>query len=369
MPDDEQNRFGRSFGEGYSYVALGFTFAVAILGFGALGWVVDGWLGTRLGFAVVGARRAARVRGDKARRPRPAARVARLPRGAFAAALCGDGIPEMIQGPDIGKVIFEHTSDSHVIEWPFGLETHLPTDWVIFGVNVSPTKHVVFMGIAAALVFLTIWYGGRQVARRHREGKAPHGFGAAVEAIVLFVRNDVAIANIGHDGAKFAPYILTLFFFILYCNLLGLLPWGAAPTGNLAVTGALALTSFLTVEISGFRALGPKGYLKTIVFVPPGMTGIGAVAMALIMTPIEIIGKIVKPFALTLRLFANMTAGHFVILALLGLIFIFGSWLVAAGSVLFVTFMMFLELLVAFLQAYIFALLTSVFIGMMQHAH
>jgi len=252
----------------------------------------------------------------------------------------------MIQGPDIGKVIFEHTSDSHVIEWPFGLETHLPTDWVIFGVNVSPTKHVVFMGIAAALVFLTIWYGGRQVARRHREGKAPHGFGAAVEAIVLFVRNDVAIANIGHDGAKFAPY-----------------------TGNLAVTGALALTSFLTVEISGFRALGPKGYLKTIVFVPPGMTGIGAVAMALIMTPIEIIGKIVKPFALTLRLFANMTAGHFVILALLGLIFIFGSWLVAAGSVLFVTFMMLLELLVAFLQAYIFALLTSVFIGMMQHAH
>src|SRR3989454_2264230 len=92
-----------------------------------------------------------------------------------------------------------------------------------FGVNVSPTKHVVFMGIAAALVFLTIWYGGRQVARRHREGKAPSGFGAAVEAIVLFVRNDVAIANIGHDGAKFAPYILTLFFFILYCNLLGLL--------------------------------------------------------------------------------------------------------------------------------------------------
>src|SRR5207253_1200666 len=198
---------------------------------------VHGPLARRDGGAGAGARRAAGVRGDPARRPRAAARVARLPRGAFAAALCGDGIPEMIQGPDIG---------------------------------------------------------------------------AAVEAIVLFVRNDVAIANIGHDGAKFAPYILTLFFFILYCNLLGLLPWGAAPTGNLAVTGALALTSFLTVEISGFRALGPKGYLKTIVFVPPGMTGIGAVAMALIMTPIEIIGKIVKPFALTLRLFANMTAGHFV---------------------------------------------------------
>jgi len=219
------------------------------------------------------------------------------------------------------------------------------------------------------LVFLTVWYAGRQVERRHREGKAPHGFGGAVEAVVLFVRNDVAIANIGHGGEKFAPYILTLFFFILYCNLLGLLPWGATPTGNLAVTGALALTAFVTIEVSGFRALGPKGYLKTIVFVPPGMTGLGAVAMALIMTPIEIIGKIVKPFALTLRLFANMTAGHFVILALLGLIFIFANWAVAVGSVAFVTFMMLLELLVAFLQAYIFALLTSVFIGMMQHAH
>jgi F-type H+-transporting ATPase subunit a len=275
----------------------------------------------------------------------------------------------MMQGPDIGKVIFEHTSDSYVIELPFGRTIHLPDNWVLFGVNFSPTKHVVFMALAAALVFLTIWYGGRQVQRRHREGKAPSGFGAAVEAMVLFVRNDVAIANIGHGGEKFAPYILTLFFFILYCNLLGLLPWGATPTGNLAVTGALALTAFLTIEISGFRALGPKGYLKTIVFVPPGITGLGAVAMAFIMTPIEIIGKIVKPFALTLRLFANMTAGHFVILALLGLIFIFANWAVALGSVAFVTFMMALELLVAFLQAYIFALLTSVFIGMMQHQH
>ncbi len=257
----------------------------------------------------------------------------------------------MIQAPDIGKVIFEHTSDSHVVELPFGLgEWHLPTGWHLFGVDVSPTKHVVFMVVAAVLVFLTVWYAGRQVERRH-------------------VRNDVAIANIGHGGEKFAPYILTLFFFILYCNLLGLLPWGATPTGNLAVTGALALTAFVTIEVSGFRALGPKGYLKTIVFVPPGMTGLGAVAMALIMTPIEIIGKIVKPFALTLRLFANMTAGHFVILALLGLIFIFANWAVAVGSVVFVTFMMLLELLVAFLQAYIFALLTSVFIGMMQHAH
>jgi F-type H+-transporting ATPase subunit a len=274
----------------------------------------------------------------------------------------------MMQQPDIGEVIFHHTADSHVVETPFG-EWHLPTGWHLFGVDVSPTKHVVFMFFAAALVFLTIWYAGRQIRRHHEAGRAPSGFGTAIEAMVLFVRDDVAMANIGHNGARFVPYILTLFFFILYCNLFGLLPWGAAATGNLAVTGALALTAFFTIEVSGFVALGPKGYLKTIVFVPPGMKGGGAVLMALIMTPIEIIGKLVKPFALCLRLFANMTAGHFVILALLGLIFIFANWAVAAGSVAFVVFMMLLELLVAFLQAYIFALLTSVFIGMMQHAH
>jgi F-type H+-transporting ATPase subunit a len=275
----------------------------------------------------------------------------------------------MMQAPDIGGMIFHHTADSHVLELPFVGEVHLPTGWTLFGVDVSPTRHVAFMLLAAVLIVATVWYAGRQVQRRQREGKAPSGFGAAIEAIVLFVRNDIAIANIGHNGAKFAPYILSLFFFVLYCNLLGLLPWGAAPTGNLVVTGTLAILTFLITEISGFFALGPKGYLKTVVFVPPGMRGGGAVAMAMLMTPIELISKVVKPFALCLRLFANMTAGHFVILALLGLIFIFANWAVAAGSVAFVLFMMLLELLVAFLQAYIFALLTSVFIGMMQHAH
>jgi len=277
----------------------------------------------------------------------------------------------VIQSPDIGGMILEHTADSHVIELPFGKHINLPEGWFIPGthIDVSPTKHVVFMIFASILVFLTLWIAGRSVARRHREGKAPRGFGAAVEAIVLFVRDDVAIANIGHNGAKFVPLIETLFFFILYCNLLGLFPWGATPTGNLAVTGGLALIAFLVIEISGFVALGAKGYLKTIVMVPAGMTGVGAVLMAVIMTPVEIIGKIVKPFALCLRLFANMTAGHFVILSLLGLIFLFANWFIAGGTVAFVLFMMLLELLVAFLQAYIFALLTSVFIGLMQHEH
>jgi F-type H+-transporting ATPase subunit a len=282
------------------------------------------------------------------------------------------------QKPDIGAMIFEHTGDSKIVELPFGLgEWHLPGPWLIPGthIDISPTKHVVFMILAAFLVFITIWYGGRQVARRHASGKAPRGLGAAVEAMVLFVRNDVAIASIGHGGEKFAPYILTLFFFILYCNLLGLFPWGAAATGNIAVTAGLALTAFVTVEVTGMRSLGAKGYLKTIVMVPPGMKGAGAVIMAIIMTPVEIIGKLVKPFALTLRLFANMTAGHFVILVLLGLIFVFGTaiapirYTVVVGSVALTLFMMFLEILVAFLQAYIFALLTSVFIGLMRHEH
>ncbi len=137
--------------------------------------------------------------------------------------------------PDIGGTIMRHTADSHVVELPFGLgEWELPRGWHLFGLDVSPTKHVVFMILAALLVFLTVRIAGRQVQRRHRAGRAPGGFGAAIEAIVLFVRDDVALANIGHGGEKFVPYILTLFFFILYCNLFGLLPWGSTPTANLA---------------------------------------------------------------------------------------------------------------------------------------
>jgi F-type H+-transporting ATPase subunit a len=290
----------------------------------------------------------------------------------------------MMQDPDIGGMILEHTSDAHQIafEWPWGghaaiaLPRWEPVHLGGFAIDLSPTKHVVFLALAAFLVWLTMFLTGRALTRQRARGGAPKGVVGMIEAMVVYVRNDVAIANIGHHGgATFAPYILTLFWLILYCNLLGLLPYGATATGNLAVTGALALTAAATIEISGMVALGPKGYLKTIVFVPPGTTGLTAVALTLIMIPIEIIGKIVKPFALMLRLFANMTAGHFVILSLMGLIFLFGSgpfvvrWGVAGGSVLFVLFMMSLELLVAFLQAYIFALLTSVFIGLMQHEH
>ncbi|MEK7668078.1 MAG: F0F1 ATP synthase subunit A [Gemmatimonadota bacterium] len=286
----------------------------------------------------------------------------------------------MMQAPDIGGMIFEHTADAHALELPFVGHVALP-QWepVHIGrlaIDLSPTKHVVFLLTAAFLVWLTMWLTGRALQRQRAQGSgAPKGLANMMEAVVLFVRNDVAIANIGRRrGAAFAPYILTLFWFILYCNLLGLLPFGATATGNLAVTGALAATALATIEISGMVALGPKGYLKTIVFVPPGTTGITAFLLTLIMIPVELIGKIVKPFALMLRLFANMTAGHFVILSLMGMIFIFGHiafvrWAIAGGSVAFMLFMYALELLIAFLQAYIFALLTSVFIGLMQHEH
>jgi F-type H+-transporting ATPase subunit a len=241
-------------------------------------------------------------------------------------------------------------------------------------VNLTPTKHVVFLFLAAFLVFLTMRLAGRSLERQRAHERAPKGFANAIEAMVVFVRNDIAIANIGHEGARFAPYIMALFFLILYSNLMGLLPHAATPTGNLAVTGGLALMTLLVVEIGGMVKLGPKGYLHTIFPSVPGMSGAGAVALSVAMAPIEIIGKLVKPFALAVRLFGNMTAGHFVILSLFGVIFLFGNlhgwnWGIGLVTTVLVVGIMLLEIFVAFLQAYVFALLSAVFIGLMQHEH
>ena len=288
-------------------------------------------------------------------------------------------IQEATATPDIGEVVMHHTADAWTLDfYPFG-EIHLPR-WadVHLGpltVNLSPTKHVVFLALAALLVFLTMKLAGRALERQRAGQKAPKGFAAAVEAMVLFVRNDIAIANIGENGAKFAPLIMALFFFILYSNLLGLIPFGASPTGNLAVTGALAILVFLTIEIAGAIKLGPKGYLGTIFPHVPGLHGPAAVAMSIGMAPIEILGKLVKPFALAVRLFGNMTAGHFVILSLFGIIFLFGglqgwNWIIGGVTAALVVGIMLLELIVAFLQAYVFALLSGVYIGMaISHEH
>jgi F-type H+-transporting ATPase subunit a len=284
----------------------------------------------------------------------------------------------MTQAPNIGEMVLHHTADAYAI----GVEPFFVFRWsrwpdVHLGpltLNFTPTKHVVFLVVAAVLVFLTMRIAGRSLERQRAHERAPRGFANAIEAMVLFVRNDLAIANIGHDGARFAPYIMALFFFILYGNLMGLIPHAASPTGNLAVTGALALLTLGVVEIGGMVTLGPGGYLRTIFPTIPGMSGVGSVLLSLTMAPIEVIGKLVKPFALCVRLFGNMTAGHFVILSLFGVIFLFGrapgwNWGIGGLTALLVVGVMLLEIFVAFLQAYVFALLSAVFIGLMQHEH
>jgi F-type H+-transporting ATPase subunit a len=275
---------------------------------------------------------------------------------------------------DVGEMVLHHTADACSIEF-YKLVLNIPGCHIKYPIDFSlgPTKHAVLMIVAALLVFATMWTTARTMSRQ-KPGSPPKGFSGAVEGLVLWVRSDIAIANIGHDGAKFAPLIISLFFFVLYCNLLGLLPHAASPTGNLAVTAALAILVFLVIEIGGMIKLGPKGYLGTIFMHIPGVEGVGAVVLAIALAPLEILGKLVKPFALAVRLFGNMTAGHFVILSLFGIMFLFGNlgaWSYGIGltTVLLVVAVMGLELIVALLQAYVFALLSAVFIGLMQHEH
>ncbi len=274
--------------------------------------------------------------------------------------------------------IMAHLGNSHWIEvpsWkpPYFVEKELPRFAPIkigrVSVDLSPTKHAVFLAIAALLVALVFLYTSRVVARAQAAGRPPRGFAAAMEAMVLYIRQEVILPNVGPHGEGYVNYLLTVFFFLLACNLLGLLPWSATPTANIAVTGAMALVSLTVIEISGMRSLGLKGYLGTIFYLPPGLPTLLKPVMLLIMTPIEIIGKLAKPFALAVRLFANMTAGHVVVLALIGLTFFFRSYVVGVAASVMATGIMLLELFVAFLQAFVFTLLTSVFIGLMRSEH
>ncbi len=273
--------------------------------------------------------------------------------------------------------IMHHLGDSHELETPFGV-IHLPQWEPIhiggLAIDLSPTKHLVYMLLAAIIVGLVFLLSARSVASAQARGRPPKGFSGSMEALALYIRQEVVLPNVGHHGEGYAPYLLTLFFFILAMNLLGLLPWGATATGNIAVTAALAVMAFLVIEVTGMRTLGPKGYLKTIFYLPPGLPGGpgGAflkVVLLAVMTPIELIGKLAKPFALAVRLFANMTSGHVLVLALIGLTFLFQSYAVGLGASVLATGVMLLELFVAFLQAFVFTLLTSVFIGLMRAEH
>ena len=231
-------------------------------------------------------------------------------------------------------------------------------------VNFSPTKHVVMLLLAATIATLVLVGSARAHVRDTRQAGHPKGFATGIESMVLFLRNEVILPNVGHHGNAYVPFGLTLFFFILTANLLGLIPYGSTATGNISVTATLAIITFVVVEISGMRAQG-AGYLNTIFYWNKDLPLLMRIPMFLIMTPVEIMGKFTKPFALAIRLFANMTAGHIVVLALIGLIFLFKSIASGAPFIMAVLIMM-LELFVALLQAYIFTLLSSVFIGIIR---
>jgi len=179
---------------------------------------------------------------------------------------------------------------------------------------------------------------------------------------VLYLRNEVVLPNVGAHGNGYVPYLLTLFFFILFANLLGLVPYGATATGNISVTATLAIVTFFVIELAGMKAQG-KAYINTIIFWPHDMSLGMKLFISPILTPIEIIGKLTKPFALAIRLFANMVSGHVVLLALISLIFTFATWILVPVPIAMAIGISMLELFVAFLQAFIFTLLSSVFIG------
>jgi F-type H+-transporting ATPase subunit a len=266
--------------------------------------------------------------------------------------------------------ILHHVLDERELKTPFGY-VHLPAEgsWMLGPIDITPTKYVVFIWLMGFLTVALILPAGLAAKRARQGGSAPRGGHNAVEAMILFFRDKVVMPNIGHGGEKYVPFVISLFFFILIGNLLGLVPYGAAATANISVTVGLAFLAFLVIETAGMRALGPVGYMKTIVYWNNDLPMLMRPMMAVIMTPVELLGKIVKPAALAIRLMANMTAGKIVIYAIISLIFVFGSYWVAAAPVIMVVALTFLKIFVAFLQAYVFALLTSVFIGLIVHSH
>jgi F-type H+-transporting ATPase subunit a len=250
------------------------------------------------------------------------------------------------------KEILEH----HVVD-------HVYT-WVTVGpLNLPISKHLLMMGIASfiLLVIFPLIIRSRSAALSKPR--------AVIEIVVLFLRDEVVVPNMGHKGAAYTGYFATLFFFILIMNLIGLVPYGSTATGNLAVTGGLALTTFALINFAGVKEQGLIGYFAHMV--PKGIPG----WLYLPMFVIELLGLFIKTAALCIRLFANMIAGHIVILVFISFIFIFGSFGVGVGlgvapiSIGLVLFTLLLELLVAFLQAYVFAMLTAIFAGAAMHPH
>jgi len=278
-------------------------------------------------------------------------------------------------GHSLPEVMMHHVANGEVMELPgfcptfqWNCEVNLREltggGWLfhVGGVrfDMTPSKHVVMLWIGAVLLIVVF-----AVASRKR-ALVPRGFYNFIELLVQFVR-DIAISNIGKkDADRFVPYLATAFFFILFLNLLGLIPFLATATANVSVTVGLALFTFFVTQYAAIKAQGIKGYLAHLTGgVPKSLAWLWP-----IMIPVEFLGLFTKPFALTVRLFANMVAGHFVILALLGLIFSI-SIFVAPVSVALALAIFLLELFVAFVQAYIFTMLSALFIGsgLVHHDH
>lgn len=223
--------------------------------------------------------------------------------------------------------------------------------------DLSITKNVAMLFINVAVILLVMMSVTK--AYKRNKGRAPSGLQSAIEIVIFFVRDEIVKPNAGPKYEKYLPYLLTLFFFILFGNLLGLLPGAANLTGNIAVTMTLAVLTFIITNVSG-----NKNYWSHI-FWTPGVP----LPLRVIILPVEIIGMFTKPFSLMIRLFAAITAGHIVLLSLLSLGFIFHSWIAGIGSAVFVSLINLIELLVAGIQAYVFTLFTSLYIGLATEEH
>ena len=226
-----------------------------------------------------------------------------------------------------------------------------PIDQDASFVDLSITKNVAFLILTATLMILVFLSVAKGYSKKN---SAPKGIQALFEPVIIFVRDDIVKPNIGENYEKYLPYMLTLFFFIFFGNVLGLMPGAANLTGNIAVTLSLALFTFLITNFSG-----NKHYWKHI-FWTPGIP----IIMRVIILPIELIGVFSKPISLMIRLFAAITAGHIVLLSFIGLIFIFQSYFVGVMSALFVVGLNLVELMVAGIQAYVFTMFSSVYIGL-----
>ncbi|TDI46847.1 MAG: ATP synthase F0 subunit A [Acidobacteria bacterium] len=265
---------------------------------------------------------------------------------------------------DPGQSIIGHILDSDRYEIVHGVGFDLPQLPTVAGViDFSITKHVLMMWIAGLVMAFLVWRATRRI-----KDPVPSGVRNAFEVVILFIRDEVARKAIGPSADRFVPYLLSTFFFIITCNLLGLIPGMATATGNISVTAALALIAFAVIQFAGLRKYGVIRHFKNLV--PPGLP----MWLVPLMFALELLSMFIKPFALCVRLFANMMAGHVVILAFVTLIFILGdlfsptvAWLASPVSVGFTLFVYFLELLVCTVQAYIFTMLTATFIGMSAH--